>query len=478
MIFFTIFFPIQKNRLFSLFLLFNFFNFSFISSLSSNNNNEVIFYQNLTVNFQFNVKKQEEHSLFHSIQLTNQSKGWNNVLIFTREEDISHSFGNYLSDYLETRICANISNLHFYNPLPPSNPTNPSTTTTTITTSTTSITTSHPSKSTIIRHNFPLSRFIFHPHSISIHNKTIEEMKKLCPCDRNCHGEINSLIFSHPFHVKEILLPLFQLLETNFPKFISLSSSNIWKITLRSLSLQQGGEQNQRKQPNLSKKSITSSTISTPDSIHSIPSVPDVIIHYRCSDNVRHKRMGLLTFQQFNHTLIPPNTTQSIYIITEPLSRTSTGWHFPPGSCDSILTSLHEYLSNQFPKTTIVTLRGEPLLHDLYRIYSTKIIFCSASTFCYYPALLSPYSNYKYPLSSISPLQSNPPVVYTPFSGLISGLYSLLPSNHETTLPITRQFHSHFHDLGKKAYCNKFVLLGRFSNQTNVINCLMNSCIC
>lgn len=384
----------------------------------------------------FNTKRKfsESYDLLDAIQQANHSSEFDDFLIFTRLEDIHQSFGNYLSDYLETRICANLSNLHFWSPILGNR--------------------SH------IRDHFPLPRFVYHPNHTSIKNKTYEEMVQLCPCRRNCHESLAALIFSHPNHAKDILFPLFHSLSRFVPKYISLASSTVWMKTVRNpYPLLQTSERHQRQHQH--QRNDTRSSPETLQQVELIPSTPEVIIHYRCSDNIRHRKMGLMSFNQFNPTFIPMNTS-TIYILTEPPTRVSQIWHHPATLCDSIIQTLHQHLSAQFPNTTVITLRGEPLLHDIYRIYSSMIIFCSPSTFCYFPALSSSYPK---PNLRVDYQIPSPSKVYTPVTGLIAGLW-------------IENSHPHFYDLGIKSTCDKFLLLPKLSNHSLVIQCLQNSCQC
>lgn len=112
--------------------------------------------------------------------------------------------------------------------------------------------------------------------------------------------------------------------------------------------------------------------------------VPDVAIHYRCSDNLARDWYGLLPFSVFR-TVIPTLTTTSIYILSDPPDRKQT--HKLAQHCPKILTRLKKYLSRLFPSASITLHRGGNPFHAMTYLAYANTTVCSASTFCFYPGL-------------------------------------------------------------------------------------------
>lgn len=123
--------------------------------------------------------------------------------------------------------------------------------------------------------------------------------------------------------------------------------------------------------PDLSK--ILSST-----DLESIPLFPDVLIHYRCSDNIFFPNMGLLPFFAILSHI--PVQSKYIFIVTES--------EF--GQNADICVPIEEELANEigkaFPKAQVVIRRGG----DVFQIYAMlahcDVVICSASSFCFYGA--------------------------------------------------------------------------------------------
>lgn len=122
-----------------------------------------------------------------------------------------------------------------------------------------------------------------------------------------------------------------------------------------------------------------------------LPFVPDVAIHYRCGDNLDSKfGYGLLTFPSVA-AHIPPHA-RYVYVLSEGRNRgvivnQSEAVYFP--RCVRVLDMLFDYLEQRFPRTTIVSLTGGHMLHDMARLLYANTTICSASTFCLFPALAS-----------------------------------------------------------------------------------------
>lgn len=86
---------------------------------------------------------------------------------------------------------------------------------------------------------------------------------------------------------------------------------------------------------------------------------------------------GLLGFESI-WKRIPP-TSQTIYIMTERSFEL----------CHQILAKLYEATAKRFPNAAVALLHGGDIIVDMIRLANANVTICSASTFCFYPALAS-----------------------------------------------------------------------------------------
>jgi hypothetical protein len=241
----------------------------------------------------------------------------------------SQSFGNFLSDYVESRVCAHLSGLHLIS----------------LVNQTLADLPSYIPK--IVRH-----------HSPQLHG--LANAKKICTCFSICHENPYALLHSHPPLVRNVLRPLILKHHSKNMKRVSSSdriSPFIFKSSLR--------------QPYDTAKPI-------------FPTIPDAAIHYRCGDNtVGH--YGFLAFPAFLHAI--PLNTSTIYVLAEKSSRSFTPRRAE--RCDAVLSGLWIYLTKSFPSSTVLVLRGAAIFDDFSRLGLAQITVCSVSTFCFYAALAS-----------------------------------------------------------------------------------------
>lgn len=134
-----------------------------------------------------------------------------------------------------------------------------------------------------------------------------------------------------------------------------------------------------------------------------LPIVPDVTIQYRCGDNIQFSYMyGILPYTAFASRI--PKDSKYIYVLSDHPSRAMHALY--TSRCEVILKGLFDYLQEKNPSSIIVIKRGGDLFLDYVRLAFSKIIICSASTYCFWPAL----ANIK-----------NGGVVHFPLSSLIAG---------------------------------------------------------
>lgn len=132
-----------------------------------------------------------------------------------------------------------------------------------------------------------------------------------------------------------------------------------------------------------------------------LPLYPDVTIQYRCSDNIFTTAMGLLQFHDVVDNI--PSTAKYIFILTEDEIHTGrmNGDNRLPNEmkavvhlCRPILEALAHDIQKAFPAARVVVRRGgngELFFEVLSMLMYSPTVICSASTFCFYFALLNPH---------------------------------------------------------------------------------------
>lgn len=130
-----------------------------------------------------------------------------------------------------------------------------------------------------------------------------------------------------------------------------------------------------------------------PDQV--LPVVPSVALQYRCGDNIGFSYMyGILPFTAFVGRI--PADSQYIYVLSDHPTRAV---HSPYTSrCHTILQSLFEFLKEKYPQATVVVKRGGDLFLDYVRLGTANTTICSASSYCFWPAVSNPGTSY-FPLT-------------------------------------------------------------------------------
>lgn len=110
-----------------------------------------------------------------------------------------------------------------------------------------------------------------------------------------------------------------------------------------------------------------------------VPFIPDVIIQYRCGDNMRYGKYGygLLKFKSYLDII--PNNVKTIYLVSEVLT----------SICETIVLRLFQYLKDHYPMSLILIHHVNDHILDMIRFADSKITICSSSTFCFYSSLAS-----------------------------------------------------------------------------------------
>jgi hypothetical protein len=223
---------------------------------------------------------------------------------------------------------------------------------------------------------FQFSEFTGSNISIDDRRAISARVRETCKCGRNCWGHSNTPWLKHLDLIIGILRPA---IEYHFAAHKSIAT----KGTV------------------LDEHDLSSA----PRHVF-LPIVPDVLIQYRCGDNVPSKYYGFLKFKVLIDSV--PADSKFIYVRSDsPYRAKVMGSHSFSAKCAPIIHELFATLKNKFPKATVIaTMGGDPFL-DYYRIYKAKVIICSVSTFCLWPAIASLGRVY-YPSSVVVAAATNP----------------------------------------------------------------------
>ncbi len=132
-----------------------------------------------------------------------------------------------------------------------------------------------------------------------------------------------------------------------------------------------------------------------------LPLIPNVTIQYRCGDNIGFgkTRYGLLPFSAYTKRRIDSSIAQYIYVIAD--SPTRSVGHPYSGRCETILQKFFEHLRAEFPQAVVVVKRGGDAFLDYARIAYSRVVVCSASTFCFWPAISNTVGQVHFPLTPL-----------------------------------------------------------------------------
>jgi len=225
------------------------------------------------------------------------------------------------------------------------------------------------------------------PHSVEISSPSLNQsfyldrMKTYCQCDAFCYQ-----YYSGAWRHKVDMIG---------SVFTNALANVLWKtyeIPMETILL--FGSESLRGVKLEKSKNVEIITQGT-ESATSLRLIPDTTLHVRCSDImvIPDQAYGFLPFEVYK-SLIPP-ATKLLYILSDSHHRANEG-----AICKVILTSLMEYLTPLFPSTSIVLIRGGSQLTSMTQMVFSNVTVCSASTFCFWPALASNNTVY-YPLTSM-----------------------------------------------------------------------------
>ena len=264
------------------------------------------------------------------------------------------SFGNFFSNYIEARLCADAAGLNYV-----------------------AINLVHPNSFLLIDHPFfqTLPRIAINNNAGKlgrVHSQG--KLRELCKCSSSCHASSRALMH----HNIPFVASVFQHAMDSY--------WNRQQSSVRSLSLSV--------LPNHSGSVLwNGSAIIRLDNIESgtgilnktnLPIIPDVVIHYRCGDNV-NALYGFVPFALYKDII--PKDTKYIYVLSENPNRKTLDHHRE--RCQRVLEGLLKYLKVYFSTAIILILRGHDVFEDLARLTYAPMTICSPSTYCFFPAISS-----------------------------------------------------------------------------------------
>ncbi len=302
------------------------------------------------------------------------------------------SLGNYLSEYFETRFCSHELGVHYIAAPKLESP---------------------PIPEAYVQKKLPVSRgrvdfsrskpdyphefneasnpffthisgAVLHPHPIAASKNFTETngftsayFSSKCPCTySSCHEKNTSLIYRND-NMQFIGNTFRSAIDAYWKRRVAGSGDRLqFKIS-------QSANISYHVRSGYTDKTVTHASIQS-----DWPAVPDAAIHYRCGDNVVN-HYGFLKFPVLNE-IIPPDS-QYIYVMAESPKRKQNvrdGKYGATGivRCHEVFLALENYLHHHFPSSNIVILRGQNMFDDLARLMYARVVVCSISTFCLWPA--------------------------------------------------------------------------------------------
>ena len=302
------------------------------------------------------------------------------------------SLGNDLSSYIEARICAHVAGLHF-------------------------IGATHMDPYGHMHNNtffHALPAVVRHPNPTT---KSVAEVdiRSTCPCPSVCHEWSYGLMHTHMDLARTIFRTAIDAYWKHRDSQMTIDNPNNTRHDLLNL-------QEMKSKPHIGKNFITYSvdgnkayyikangekkpedtkvdtkvnaTVVASELI-SLPTIPDVAVHYRCGDNVV-THYGFTPFHIFAKTI--PADSKYIYVLAESPDRNAKP--HTVSRCNAIFDALFMYLMDKFKNSFVLILRGHHIFDDLARLTYANTTICSVSTFCLWPSISNTNSAY-YPVTKL-----------------------------------------------------------------------------
>lgn len=251
------------------------------------------------------------------------------------------SLGNSLGLYFENLVCAHIAGMHYMSTAKIYEPKN-------------------QDQSSPFLDSLP--SIMEHSHPQNDRQMAIATLRQKCKCSGSCHEQPWAL----------------------WTKSLDLIKPLLEAAMLHQLNYFQG-------RPDTAVTTVFPSDFSNAPLNSSLPLIPDAAIHFRCGDNfIGH--YGFVPFSAFKKFI--PTSVTTIYVLADRRGRKTTHKAHLAAICDAVFKSLFQYLKVSFPAATIVIKRGDDIYLDFVRLSLAKVVVCSVSTFCLWPAVVNNGSAY------------------------------------------------------------------------------------
>ena len=264
------------------------------------------------------------------------------------------SFGNMLSHYFETMVCANIIGAHFFTVAKVFNRPTVDVPSALI-----------KSLPDIVINTEPANSMA-----------AVKRMEEKCVCTNSCHEKPSSVWHSSAglSLIRSVIKSAVQDMLISTSPSTSSGDSHNWHIP--------------------------EGTLSTVEALTTLPLIPTVAIHYRCGDNFQGE-YGFVKFAAITSRVrdflksqpLQEEKNMLIYILAEKRNRKTSANR--AHVCDMILTALFDHVVAHFPSAKAVVLkRGGDMYVDFAMLSLASVTICSVSTFCLWPALSNPNTVY------------------------------------------------------------------------------------
>lgn len=249
------------------------------------------------------------------------------------------SIGYSLTNYMEARICVNITNLHYI-----------------------SLKKDIRSDSALDPFFSLLPNIIYNQYAPKTHQKA----KFQCLCHSlSCHESKAGLIHSHWRVGKDILNPLVRNQASAMARRSRGMDKSLPWMWWAHDSL---------------------------DSAKALPHVPSVAVHYRCNSYAH--AYGFLNYDSI-HRRIPKNAS-TVYVMSEENEGKGKMSERQRIVCTAVLEGLYNYITSFNPEASVVMLRGANVYDDFTRLATARVLICSVSIFCFWTAVAASHDTTVY----------------------------------------------------------------------------------
>jgi hypothetical protein len=218
----------------------------------------------------------------------------------------------------------------------------------------------------------------------------LQQIKAKCPCSAFCHDKKDALIFEH-IHIPSMLFR--NAIDAYWADRIQRAGTLLYQVmavNASGVSVYINDMNNE-----LTNKAALELKL---------PAIPDVAIQYRVSNVLFVSQYGFISYWAITDRI--PANVSTIYILSDSPMRNEIGLDNPEMYKKKmmfwlpILEGLLAFVKNRFPSATVLLLRGQDIMDDMARLALADVTICSASTYCFWPAIASRTQSY-FPKTSL-----------------------------------------------------------------------------